>query len=208
MKKHFALLLIFFTALIWSAIRPHDYFTWLLEVFPAVLGLAILITTFRKFEFTFFTYAMILIHCVILFVGGHYTYAEVPLFDWIKETFHQSRNNYDKIGHFAQGFFPAFIVREIFIRKDVVRHSGWQAFLIVCVCLSVSALYEFLEWMVAAVSGQSAEAFLGTQGYVWDTQSDMLYATAGAIIALVIFSRLHNRAIEKLVALRAATGQK
>jgi putative membrane protein len=181
-----------------SGIYPHDYFTWILEVFPAIIGFLILLLTFKKFRFTTLTYWMILIHCYILFIGGHYTYAEVPLFDWIKELFHQSRNNYDKVGHFAQGFIPALIVRELFIRKQIVKKGAWLSFLTVCVCISISVFYEFLEWFVAIVSGQSAESFLGTQGYVWDTQSDMLFATLGAICTIILMSRVQNKQIEKM----------
>lgn len=137
-------------------------------------------------------------HCFILFIGGHYTYAEVPLFDWLKELLHQDRNNYDKVGHFAQGFIPAVIVRELFIRKNVIQQKGWLPFLIVSTCITISVLYEFLEWLVAKLSGQSAESFLGTQGYVWDTQSDMLYATCGSILAIALLSKIHQKEIDKL----------
>ncbi len=198
MKKYSVLFLLFVAGLLWSAVNPHDYFTCALEVFPAVAGLIVLIFTFKRFQFTFLVYLMILVHCYILFIGGHYTYAEVPFFDWIKDEFQQTRNNYDKVGHFAQGFVPALIVRELFIRLEIVKRGAWMSFLIVSVCLSFSALYEFLEWFVAISSGQSADAFLGTQGYVWDTQSDMLYATTGAIASLVILSAFHNRQIEKI----------
>lgn len=198
MKKHYILILLFVVGLVVSAIYPHDYFTWFLEVFPAMIGLIVLSFTFKTFQFTFLTYCFILVHCYILFIGGHYTYAEVPLFDWIKDTFQQSRNNYDKVGHFAQGFIPAIIIRELFIRKEIVKPKAWLAFLTVCVCLAISAFYEFLEWGVAISSGQSSEAFLGTQGYVWDTQSDMLYATIGASCMLVLLSNIQNKAIEKL----------
>jgi putative membrane protein len=133
-------------------------------------------------------------------VGGHYTYAEVPLFDWIREAFGQARNNYDKVGHFAQGFVPAIIAREVIIRKSVVNGNGWRNFFIVCLCLALSAFYEFIEWWVALLSGESAEAFLGTQGYVWDTQSDMLLAFMGSILALLILSRYHDRQLSQLKA--------
>lgn len=198
MKKYRILIFLFLAGLIISGIRPHDGFTWFLEVFPGIIGAVILVVTFKKFRFTYLTYVMILLHCYVLFVGGHYTYAEVPLFDWIKEVLHQSRNNYDKVGHFTQGFVPALIVRELFIRKQVVKPGGWLSFLTVCVCLSISAFYEFLEWFVASVSGQSAEAFLGTQGYVWDTQSDMLLAFTGSICMLVFLSRYQDRAIRAI----------
>jgi len=198
MRKYWILIMIFFAGLIWSGIRPHDYFTWMLEIFPAVAGFVILALTFKKFQFTYLTYIFIVIHCYILFVGGHYTYAEVPLFDWVREVFHQSRNNYDKVGHFAQGFIPAMIVRELFIRKAVVKKGGWMSFLTVCVCLSISALYEFIEWLVAILSGESAESFLGTQGYIWDTQSDMLYAAIGAVCMVVLLGGIQNREVRKL----------
>ncbi|MBL7934223.1 MAG: DUF2238 domain-containing protein [Bacteroidia bacterium] len=198
MKKHLILILFFIIGFILSAIHPHDYFTWFLEIFPAVIGLMILGLTFKTFQFTYFTYCFILVHCYILFIGGHYTYAEVPLFEWIKETFQQSRNNYDKVGHFAQGFIPAMIVRELFIRKYIVKQSAWLPFLTICVCVFISVFYEFLEWLVAVASGQSADAFLGTQGYVWDTQSDMLYATIGATCMVVLFAKLQDKQIKAL----------
>ena len=198
MKVKTFLLTLFFAGLIISGIAPHDYFTWMLEVFPAVAGLIILFLIRKKFEFTMLTYSAISIHCIILFIGGHYTYAEVPLFEWVKEAFHQTRNNYDKVGHFAQGFFPAFIIRELFIRKSIIQNKKWLPFLVVCVCLSISAAYEFFEWLVAEISGESAEAFLGTQGYVWDTQSDMLYATVGSIMMILFFSTAQNKAIGRL----------
>jgi len=198
MKKHYILITLFLIGFIVSGINPHDYFTWFLEVFPAIIGLVILIFTFKKFQFTFLTYSLILVHCYVLFIGGHYTYAEVPLFDWIKEAFHQSRNNYDKVGHFTQGFVPAIIVRELFIRKAVVKPGAWLAFLTVCTCLSISVFYEFLEWVVAEASGQSAEAFLGTQGYVWDTQSDMLYAGIGATCAVILLGKIQSKQIQKI----------
>ena len=198
MKKYYALIILFLIGFIISGISPHDYFTWFLEVFPAIVGLILLAFTFKKFQFTFLTYSLILVHCYILFIGGHYTYAEVPLFEWIKEVFHQNRNNYDKVGHFTQGFVPAIIVRELFIRKEIVKSGGWLSFLTVCTCLSISVFYEFLEWFVAEASGQSAEAFLGTQGYVWDTQSDMLYAGIGTTCAVSLLGKIQNKQIEKL----------
>ncbi|MES2514502.1 MAG: DUF2238 domain-containing protein [Bacteroidota bacterium] len=198
MKKHILLIILFLIGLIISAINPHDYFTWFLEIFPAIIGLVLLVFTFKKFQFTYLTYCLILCHCYVLFLGGHYTYAEVPLFDWIKEVFHQTRNNYDKVGHFTQGFVPAIIVRELFIRKTVVKPGGWMVFLTVCTCLSISVFYEFLEWFVAEASGQSADAFLGTQGYVWDTQSDMLYAGIGATCAVIFLGRIQNKKIKEL----------
>ena len=186
-------IVVFVGVLIWSGIAPRDYPTWLLEVTPALLAAAVLWFTRERFPLTRLTYILILIHCVILMMGGHYTYAEVPLGDWIRDAFDQSRNNYDKLGHLAQGFVPAIVAREILIRNRVVNHPGWRDFLIVCVCLAISAFYELLEWWVALLSAEAAEAFLGTQGYEWDTQSDMWFAFLGAVLALILLSRWHDR---------------
>jgi putative membrane protein len=192
-------LIIFFLTLIWSGIGPKDYLTWALEVAPAVIGFFVLLATRNRFPLTCLAYTLILFHCVILMVGGHYTYAEVPLFDWLRDWLDLERNNYDKVGHFVQGFVPAIVAREILVRKKVVSGKGWLAFIIVSICLAISAFYELIEWWVALMSGESAEAFLGTQGYIWDTQSDMMYALTGAIMALLLLSRWHDRQI-KLVA--------
>ena len=192
-------ILIFFAVLIWSAILPEDYFTWLLEVFPALIGFIVLAATYKRFKLTNLTYILILIHCIILMVGGHYTYAKVPLFDLIKELMDSSRNNYDKVGHFAQGFIPAIIAREVFIRKNVINTKAWLNFQVVCLCLAISAFYELIEWWVAALSGESAESFLGTQGYVWDTQSDMALALLGAILAIIFLSKIHDRQLQKII---------
>jgi len=190
-------LIIFFTTLIWSGIHPKDYLTWLLEVLPTLIGFVVLVTTRHKFPLTTLTYILILFHCVILMVGGHYTYAEVPLFDWIRDWFDLARNNYDKVGHFVQGFVPAVIAREILIRNAVISGRGWLSFVVVCICLAISAFYELIEWWVAILTGDSAEAFLGTQGYVWDTQSDMMYALVGAIVALALLSKVHDRQLSR-----------
>ena len=192
------LLMILILVLTWSGINPKDYFTWFMEVVPGVIGCFILIFTFKNFRFTRLVYILVTIHCCILFVGGHYTYAEMPLFDWIKEVFHQSRNNYDKLGHLAQGFVPAMIARELLVRKDVVLKRKWLGFIVVTICMSISLAYEFLEWFVALATGESADAFLGTQGYVWDTQSDMLYATIGAILALILLTKIHDKQMKQI----------
>lgn len=192
-------LLVFFSALVWSMIKPHDLFTWLLEVFPALLGFIVLAKTYRTFPLTSLVYNLILLHSIILMVGGHYTYAEVPLFDWFKEWFGATRNNYDKLGHLAQGFVPVLIARELVIRKQIIRDRAWQHFFCVCFCLAFSAWYELLEWAVALVSGESAEAFLGTQGYIWDTQSDMFYALLGATISLLLLSRYHDKQLQQKI---------
>ena len=198
MKYPSILLLLFIAVLTWSGIQPKEMFTWLLEVFPAIIGAVILIYAYKTFPFTQLVYTFIFIHACILCIGGHYTYAEVPAFDWLKEILHQSRNNYDKVGHFAQGFVPALIIRELFVRKEVVSKKGWLGFIVVCICMAISAAYELLEWFVSLFSGEAGDAFLGTQGYVWDTQSDMLYATVGAITALILLSSVQNKQIEKL----------
>lgn len=180
----------------WSGINPKDQFTWFLEVLPAIIGGVLLAATYKSFRLTPILYGLILAHCVVLMVGGHYTYAEVPLFDGL---FGSERNNYDKVGHFFQGFVPALLAREILIRKGVVNGSLWRNVFIVSVCLAFSAFYELIEWWVALASGQGAEAFLGTQGYVWDTQSDMGWALLGAICSLLVLSRLHDRQLENLL---------
>ena len=186
---------IFLLTFIWSAINPKDYFTWILEVAPAVIGLGVLVSTRHSFPLTALLYGLILLHCVVLMVGAHYTYAEVPLFDGL---FGAERNNYDKLGHFIQGFVPAMIARELLIRKQVVNGAAWRNFIIVCFCLAFSAFYELLEWLAAVMAGSSAEAFLGTQGYQWDTQSDMALALLGAITALLLLGRIHDRQLERL----------
>jgi putative membrane protein len=186
---------IFLCVFIWSAINPHDYFTWLLEVFPAIIAFITLKLTYKSFKITNLAYGVILIHCVILMIGGHYTYAEVPFFE---NLFGFSRNNYDKLGHFAQGFVPVLVAREIIIRKKIIANHYWQSFFSISLCLAFSAFYEMLEWFVAIITGDSAEAFLGTQGYVWDTQSDMFFALIGAVTGIILLSRIHDRQIENL----------
>jgi putative membrane protein len=195
---------IFVAVFVWSAIAPKDYFTWVLEVSPAVIGVAVLAVTEKRFALTPLVYILILIHCMILMVGGHYTYAEVPLFDWLREAFGWGRNNYDKVGHLAQGFIPAMIAREIVIRKRVFNGAAWRNFFIVCFCLAVSAFYELIEWWVAVLSEEAAEAFLGTQGYAWDTQSDMGWALLGTLLALVTLGGLHDRQLAQRGLLAAA----
>ncbi|MDH4318510.1 MAG: DUF2238 domain-containing protein [Desulfobulbaceae bacterium] len=195
--KKYLWLIIFSSTFVWSGVNPKDQFTWFLEVVPALIGIIVMGFTFNSFRLTSLTYILVLVHCIILMVGGHYTYAEVPLFDWIKNYFELGRNNYDKIGHLAQGFIPAIIAREILIRKQIVCKSGWLNFIVVSICLAISALYELIEWWVAEFTGESAEAFLGTQGYVWDTQSDMALALLGAILSLAVLSKIHDRQLKE-----------
>ncbi|NRT13543.1 DUF2238 domain-containing protein [Flavobacterium sp. 14A] len=198
MKYLYLMLIVYFGFFLWSVINPIEGFTCFLEVIPAIIGFLVLAFTFNKFRFTNFTYLLILIHCIILFIGGHYTYAEVPFFDFIKETFHQTRNNYDKLGHFAQGLVPAMITRELFIRKKVISNESFFNFIIVSICLAISAAYEWIEWFVSLATGDGGDAFLGTQGDIWDTQSDMLFATIGAITGLILFSKIQNKQLLRI----------
>ena len=193
MRWNPVLFALFVAVLVWSAIRPHDYFTWFLEVFPALIGIALLFATRRRFPLTPLLLILLFIHAVILMVGGHYTYAEVPLGYWMKDAFGFTRNHYDRIGHFAQGFVPAILAREILIRRDVVRGRGWLFTIVVAICLAVSAAYELLEWSVSAATGSKGDSFLGTQGDVWDTQKDMALATIGAIAAQLVLGKVHDR---------------
>lgn len=191
-------LFIYFGVFIWSLINPKDLFTWFLEVTPAMIAFVILAFTYKRFKLTPLVYTLILIHCIILMVGGHYTYAQVPAFDFIKEFFNQDRNNYDKLGHFAQGFIPTMVAREIIIRKSIIIIEVWRNFFIICFCLGFSAFYELVEWWVAIFSGDGADDFLGTQGYIWDTQSDMAWALIGSILALILLRNYHNIQLTKL----------
>ncbi len=182
---------------IWSAIEPKDRATWFLEVFPVILGVFVLALTYKSFRLTSLLYILILLHSLVLLVGGHYTYAEVPLFNEMKNTFGFERNNFDKLGHFMQGLVPAMIAREIIIRLDIINGKHWRTFFIICFCLALSAFYELLEWWVALVSAEAAEAFLGMQGYEWDTQSDMAYALIGAATGLALLSKTHDRQLRQ-----------
>ena len=191
-------IVVYLAVLIWSGIQPKDQFTWFLEVVPAVIGAIFMLVTYRSFRLTPILYFFILLHCIVLMVGGHFTYAEVPLFDWLQDALNMERNNYDKLGHFMQGFVPALLAREILIRKDVVNGTQWLNILVVSVCLAFSAFYELIEWWVALATGGDAEAFLGTQGYVWDTQSDMMLALIGAVVCLLLLSKRHNYQIQDI----------
>ena len=197
-SKRMVFIVVFFSGLVISAIQPKDYFTWFLEVLPALLAFAVLAWTYRQFRFTDMVYLLILVECYILFIGGHYTYAEVPLFNWIRDYLGGTRNNYDKLAHFTQGFIPAMLVRELLLRFQVIARKSWLPFVVVCICVTISVLYEFFEWFMAVATGEAAEAFLGTQGYEWDTQSDMLMAMIGATVAMLTMARWQDRQIEAL----------
>ena len=185
---------------IWSWIGPHDRFTWWLESAPAVVGVPLILVLQRKFQLSSLLLVLIWLHCALLVVGGHYTYAQVPLGEWAKGWFGWTRNNYDKLGHFTQGFVPAILTREILLRTSPLKGSKWLGFLVVCVCLAFSAFYELVEWFTAVTSGEAANDFLGTQGDPWDTQTDMLWALIGAVVAVALFSRWHKRSLAKVLA--------
>ena len=190
--------------LAWSAVAPHDYFTWFLEVAPIFMGLPLMLAVQRRFPLSSLLLGLLWLHCVILILGGHYTYARVPLGEWARGWFGWTRNNYDKLGHFAQGFVPAILTREILLRTSPLRDRGegrpsrWLSFLVVSVCLAFSAFYELVEWFTAVTSGAAADDFLGTQGDPWDTQTDMLMALIGAIVALLVLPRWHDRSLAQL----------
>jgi putative membrane protein len=186
--------------LVWSAIRPHDRFTWFLEVAPVLIGLPLLLATRRRFPLTPLAYLLLAVHAIVLMVGGKYTYAEVPLGFWLQDASGFARNHYDRIGHFAQGFVPAIVAREVLIRRSPLRGSRWLPFVVLAFCLAFSAFYELIEFGTALATGEAAEAFLGTQGDVWDTQWDMMMALLGAAVALLLLSRVHDRQLRRFAA--------
>lgn len=197
---HWLLLVSFLAILAWSGIGPRDRFVWYLEVAPAVIGAVVLIALYPRFRFTDLVYILIWLHAAVLMVGGHYTYAEMPLFNWLRDALHLDRNYYDRLGHFFQGFVPAMIAREVLLRRSPLKPGKWLLFLVSCVALAISAVYEFIEWWVAVATGEAAEAFLATQGDVWDTQWDMFLALSGAVLAQLFLSRLHDRELARMEA--------
>jgi putative membrane protein len=192
------LLVVGLACLVLSGIGVADRTTWVLEVFPIFVAVPLLVATARRFPLTPLTYRLIFLHALILMLGGHYTYARVPLGFWVQDAFGLARNHYDRLGHFAQGFVPAIIAREVLLRRSPLVSGKWLFFLVTCVCLSVSAGYELVEWAAAVIGGESADAFLGTQGDVWDTQSDMLMALLGALAAQLLLARTHDRQLARL----------
>lgn len=197
-RRHVALLVALAAVALWSWIEPKDRLTWWLEAFPALLAAALMAATYQRFRLTDLLYGLAWVHAVILLVGAHYTYAEVPLFDWIQEALDQSRNHYDRVGHVAQGFVPAIAARELLLRTSTLERGKWLAVLVVLSCMGISAIYELLEFAAAAATGEAAIAFLAFQGDVWDTQKDMLLALLGAITALALCSRMHDRQLARL----------
>ena len=192
------LLALVLAVLVWSGIRPFDFLTWFLEVSPAIVGIVVLAAKWRTFPLTPLVTTLIALHMMILAVGGHYTYALVPAGDWVRDAFGLSRNHYDRLGHLAQGFVPAMIARELFLRLNVLARRGWMNVLLVCICLAISAVYELIEWWTALIIGEKSDSFLGTQGDVWDTQTDMFLAGVGAICAVAFFARWHDRQLVRL----------
>jgi putative membrane protein len=201
LREPIALLLIGAVLLVWTGIHPSDRTTWILEVFPIFIAVPLLIATARRFPLTPLAYRLIVVHALILMLGGHYTYAQVPLGFWMERVFGFTRNHYDRIGHFAQGFVPAIIAREILIRRSPLVPGKWLFFIVLCVCLAISACYEFIEWWSAVIGGSAADAFLGTQGDPFDTQADMLMALVGAFSAQLLLARMHDRQIAKTTTL-------
>ncbi len=190
---HLALLATFLLILVWSGINPLDRFVWFLEVFPAMIGAVVLAAIYPRVKLTMLVYCLIWLHALVLMLGGHWTYAEMPLFNWLRDEFGLARNHYDRLGHVMQGAVPALIAREILLRNGVVNGKKWLFFLVTCICLAISALYEFVEWWIAVGSGTAADAFLATQGDVWDTQWDMFMALCGAIASQLLLRRAHDR---------------
>jgi putative membrane protein len=197
-KTKKAYLIIFFAALIISGINPHDYFTWFLEVIPALIALAILIVTYKKFQFSNFIYGLILFHSIVLMIGGHWTYAEVPFGFWIQDIFNFSRNHYDRFGHLMQGFVPAMVARELIIKNNIIPNRKWMNFFIIFTILGFSAFYEFFEWGMSVWTGEAADSFLGTQGDVWDTQWDMFMCFIGSTLAILTLSRFHDKYLKNI----------
>jgi len=193
---HLALAVFVIFVLAWSGYAPYDRATWWMEVAPALIALPLMAATYRSFRQTDLLYVLIAVHCVILMVGGAYTYARVPLGFDLQHWFGLSRNPYDKIGHFAQGFVPALVAREILLREGYLRRGKMLAFIVICIVMAISASYELIEWGAALGMGQGADEFLGTQGDPWDTQSDMFMALIGGVMALLTMSRLHDRQLE------------
>ncbi len=198
-RENLMLLVLLVLALLFSAINPYDGLTWWLETIPVLLGLPLVLLTAKKFPLTPLSYRLLFIHGLILIVGAHYTYARVPVGFWAQDLFDLSRNHYDRLGHLAQGFIPAILAREILIRRSALQAGKWLFFLVLCVCLAISAFYELIEWWVAIAAQQGAVEFLGTQGDVWDTQSDMMMALIGSVLAQLLLAKGHDRALERLV---------
>jgi putative membrane protein len=196
-NSHKMMLLLLSFVFLWSMVHPFDWFTWFLEMLPVAISVPILLWTYYRFRLTTLAYLLIFIHAVILLIGAKYTYAREPLFDWLKELFGWTRNNYDRLGHFAQGFVPAIIAREVLLRKTTLKQGKMLFFLILCVCMFISSTFELFEWSVAMATGAAADDYLAFQGDPWDTQQDMAMCLAGAVAALISLRRIHDRQLGK-----------
>jgi len=197
-RYHIFLLLSLIPIFLWSLIKCFDLYTWVLESAPVIIGGVILISVYRKFRLTNLAYILIWLHAVILLIGAHYTYAKMPFFNWIADVFDLSRNHYDRLGHFVQGFTPAILAREILLRTSPLKQGKWLFVIVISICLAISAAYELLEWMVAVIAKTAAEAFLGTQGDNWDTQKDMAFCLLGAVVSLITLSKFHNKDLKNI----------
>ena len=197
-KLHMVLLVSLTGVFIWSVITPFDFFTWVLEALIPVVGVLVLLFTYRRFRLTNLAYVLIWIHAIILLIGAHYTYSRMPAFNWLRDTFDLSRNHYDRFGHIAQGFVPAILARELLLRTSPLKRGKWFFFIIVCICLAISAFYELLEWWVAAATGTAADLFLALQGDIWDTQKDMALCLWGAVVALLALGKIHDKALAEV----------
>ena len=197
-KLHMVLLVSLTGVFIWSVITPFDFFTWVLEALIPVVGVLVLLFTYRRFRLTNLAYVLIWIHAIILLIGAHYTYSRMPAFNWLRDTFDLSRNHYDRFGHIAQGFVPAILARELLLRTSPLKRGKWFFFIIICICLAISAFYELLEWWVAAVTGTAADLFLALQGDIWDTQKDMALCLWGAVVALLALGKIHDKALAEV----------
>lgn len=197
MKKYYILLAIFFIGLIWSGIHPRNYGHWIGEAAAPLVGLVILALTFRKFRYTTMTYSVILMSCLLMFIGAHYTFSRVPLFDWLREVLGHDRNNFDKFGHFIQGIIPVLVARELFIRRLILRDYRWVSFISFCICMATTSVYELIEYIACSLAGKNPVTFLGTQGDVWDSQTDMLAAALGGLVMLLILRKAHDRIMER-----------
>jgi putative membrane protein len=197
-RLHVFLLVSLAVLFIWSYIGCFNFWGWFLEALLVFIGIGILISVYRRFRFTNLVYVLIWLHAIILLIGAHYTYSRVPVFNWIRDTFELSRNDYDRLGHFVQGFVPALIAREVLLRKSPLQKGGWLFSIVICFCLAMSAVYELFEWLILLVAKDTGEIFLATQGDVWDAQKDMALCLVGAVVSLLTLSKLHNRALKRI----------
>jgi len=194
-RLHIFLLASLAAVFVWSVAGCYDFVIWVLEAAPVVIGVAVLLGVYRRFKLTSLAYVLIWLHAIVLLVGAHYTYARMPVFNWIRDAFELSRNHYDRLGHIFQGFVPAIVAREVLLRKSPLKKGGWLFAIVLAFCLAISAVYELFEWLVVVISRDPTCSFLSTQGDKWDTQKDMALCLIGAVGSLLILSRLHNRAL-------------